>query len=305
MQGIEDQHRDKQNLNHQEPKQETKSVPDMQEQMMFFMKAVFGKTVELVDGKPVLNERPVFEPAANENECGFETCRPPYRKFSESENRMIPCGCRKSKEFEIFERKQKIRQLGIPEIYIGCTFSDIRTAGEPGEFASMENAMELSKKMIESYQKTRGSGILFTGQKGTGKTMLCSIILQEIYLQYNANVYFINFDKYIDTVRESMNKGNRNSGREFELQERLFRADLLCIDEIGVGTMSEHKLQKLYAVINERYERRRPTIITTNIPMAKIAGWEYGRIHSRLMEYYYIVEMQGDDYRLKYKRKSA
>lgn len=305
MQGIEDQHRDKQNLNQQDAKPETKPVPDIQEQMMFFMEAVFGKTVELVDGKPVLNETPVYEPAANENECGFEKCRPPYRKFSESENRMIPCSCGKYNELEEYQSRQKLRQLGIPDRYIGAKFEQIRTQGEPGEFASMEQAMETARKMVDQYKKSRGSGIVFTGQKGTGKTMLSAIILQELYLQYNANVYFVNFDKYIDNIRESMNKGTRLYGKEFELQDKLFRQDVLCIDEIGVGTQSEFNLKKLYAVINERYEKRRPTIITTNISMDTISRWEYGRIHSRFAESYYIVEMTGNDYRIKYLRKSA
>lgn len=299
MQGIEDQYRKKQNPDQQDAKAETKTVPDVKEQLMDFIKAAFGNTVEIVDGKAVLKNPSAGEAAESRKECGFSECRPPYRKFSESENRMIPCSCGKYNELEEYQNRQKIRTLGIPDKYIGSTFADIITQGEPGEFASIEQAMDLAKRMINTYRKSKGSGIVFTGQKGTGKTMLSSIILQEIYSKYNANVYFVNFDKYIDNVRESMTKGTRMHGKEFELQEKLFRQDLLCIDEIGVGRQSEFKLQKLYAVINERYEKQRPTIVTTNISMSEISRWEYGRIHSRFTESYYIVEMTGADFRKK------
>jgi len=83
--------------------------------------------------------------------------------------------------------------------------------------------------------------------------------------------------------------------------------DLLIIDDLGKEPATEWVISTLYGIVNERYERELPTIITTNYADEELArrlsrngDTTTGEaILSRLHEMCDGVEMWFDDYRSK------
>lgn len=73
--------------------------------------------------------------------------------------------------------------------------------------------------------------------------------------------------------------------------------DLLLLDDLGTAKHTEWVEEITYRLINARYEAMRPTIFTTNIPLADLRGAVGDRIASRLVETTTIVPMLGDDRR--------
>ncbi len=65
--------------------------------------------------------------------------------------------------------------------------------------------------------------------------------------------------------------------------QRLF-PDLLILDEVGVQFGSDTEKLILFDVLNERYERRRPTILMTNLTLEEVADFLGDRIIDRLRE---------------------
>ena len=73
-----------------------------------------------------------------------------------------------------------------------------------------------------------------------------------------------------------------------DLFERLATVDLLHLDDLGAEKRTEWVLEQLYAVVNERYERQRSLIVTTNVEPHDLEKQLGARVVSRL------VEMCGD-----------
>jgi DNA replication protein DnaC len=53
---------------------------------------------------------------------------------------------------------------------------------------------------------------------------------------------------------------------EYSILQDVIRTDVLVLDDLGAEKSSDWTLSMLYHVINERYNERRTTIITSNLP---------------------------------------
>ena len=63
-----------------------------------------------------------------------------------------------------------------------------------------------------------------------------------------------------DRIKESFNK---TVTTESEIMELYSNVDMLIIDDFGSETITKWALEKLYRIINNRYENELPIVITT------------------------------------------
>lgn len=84
--------------------------------------------------------------------------------------------------------------------------------------------------------------------------------------------------------------------------EEVFReyafCGLLVIDDVGASKVSEFTEEVTYRVINARYERVYPTIVTSNALPADLPGLVGQRVASRLVEMCSRVSLKGPDRRV-------
>jgi DNA replication protein DnaC len=79
---------------------------------------------------------------------------------------------------------------------------------------------------------------------------------------------------------------------------------LLILDDLGIERDTSYAKEQVYNVINARYQKQKPTIITTNLSFETIENtkeMEYQRIYSRIIEMCIPVVVVGQDYRKKIK----
>lgn len=103
-----------------------------------------------------------------------------------------------------------------------------------------------------------------------------------------------------------------NNISEMEIIKLYEKVDLLIIDDLGKEKPSEWGLEKLFTIINSRYENNLPVIITTNYNQNSLAERlslngeiETARsIISRLYEMCYLVKINDIDHRIKKKKVS-
>ena len=101
-----------------------------------------------------------------------------------------------------------------------------------------------------------------------------------------------------------------NNISEMKIIKLYEKVDLLIIDDLGKEKPSEWGLEKLFTIINSRYENNLPVIITTNynqnslINRISINGEiETAKsIISRLYEMCYLVKIEDRDHRIKNKK---
>lgn len=72
---------------------------------------------------------------------------------------------------------------------------------------------------------------------------------------------------------------------------------LLILDDVGAEKASEWTQERLYSIIDDRYANCRPLIVTSNLPVAKLAEQTGARAESRLAEMCEVVPLLGTDRR--------
>lgn len=79
---------------------------------------------------------------------------------------------------------------------------------------------------------------------------------------------------------------------------KLQKYQYIVLDDLGVEKPTDWVLETLYVIINERYERNKHVIITSNKNLREIAETVGDRIASRLAEMTLQVKLLNDDRRL-------
>ena len=86
----------------------------------------------------------------------------------------------------------------------------------------------------------------------------------------------------IRSVKDTWGGGSGKS--ETQAIAALVYPDLLILDEVGVQFGSDTEKLILFDVLNERYEKRRPTLLLSNFGVDEVQAYLGDRIFDRLRE---------------------
>jgi DNA replication protein DnaC len=105
----------------------------------------------------------------------------------------------------------------------------------------------------------RAENIVFIGPTGAGKTGLALGLLRKALLQgYRGKFYKV--QNLMDQLFDSL--ADRSSPR---FLKRLANYDLLLLDELGYLTLGREQMNMFFRLMDERYSKNKPTMITTNL----------------------------------------
>ena len=142
------------------------------------------------------------------------------------------------------------------------------------------------------------------GRPGTGKTHLsCAICKKILQRNLDAKIKIINITTILDIIKATYS--GRNDSSEGEIIKKLSKLDLLVIDDIGkeyckVDNMGNSWVnEKLYKIINARYEEEKSIILTTNFNMNELEKRIDAAIISRIVEMSTGITCNWQDYRRK------
>lgn len=103
------------------------------------------------------------------------------------------------------------------------------------------------------------NGLIIYGNIGYEKTYLAACIANKM-IEQNKIVLMEKSSSIIDKIKESFNKEGLS---EIEIIELYSNVDMLIIDDFGNENLSKWALEKLYKIINNRYDNELPIVITT------------------------------------------
>jgi DNA replication protein DnaC len=162
------------------------------------------------------------------------------------------------------------------ELQKGMTFDsfDWRRRNLPlDERQNLEKAYRLALDFAEDPE----GWLVFQGANGCGKTHLAAAIVNYRY-QQGKPALFIVVPDFLDHLRSTFSPDSKVSYDQ--LFESVKNAPLLVLDDLGAQTTTPWAQEKLYQVINHRYNARLATVITTNCSTEELDD----RIASRLVD---------------------
>lgn len=126
-----------------------------------------------------------------------------------------------------------------------------------------------------------GKSLIFIGGVGAGKTHISVGIAQE-FIKRGKSVKFSRAVKIVRRIRDSWRKESKETEEEAIMQ--FASPDLLIMDEVGVQYGTEAEQLLIFEVMNERYERRKPTILLSNLDKNGVEKYIGARAFDRLKE---------------------
>ncbi len=143
-----------------------------------------------------------------------------------------------------------------------------------------ENLEEAYRVAFE-FAKSPEDWVVFMGQSGCGKTHLAAAIVNYRY-QANKPALFVVVSDFLDHLRSTFSPDSKISYDQ--LFEKVKKAPLLVLDDLGEQISTPWVREKLYQVINYRYNAKLPTVITTRYAPDEIVENLESSISSRLVD---------------------
>lgn len=200
---------------------------------------------------------------------------------------------RSAADAEAKERRRRANLLDNASI--PPRFADVGLDAFKSTMPAQHRAWDACSNFAASVQKDSGGGLLLLGRPGTGKTMLSVAIARSVIVNRGISARIIGAR---DLVRELRATWRRDAQRsEDDVIEDLAQVHLLVIDDIGVGFGSDKEQTQLLDVIDRRYQRRRPTVCSSNLNMPGLSDAIGERALDRLREDARIVLFEWPSYR--------
>jgi DNA replication protein DnaC len=184
----------------------------------------------------------------------------------------------KARSAQITAWQDAIGESGIPERFHNRTLATFKAENE-GQCI----ALAFAKSFADSFGQgpKTGRGAIFLGMPGTGKTHLAVGVGMHLMRQ-GRPVLFLTVMRAIRRIKDTWSRGSDES--ESQAVAALVFPDLLILDEVGIQFGSETEKNLLFDVLNERYERRKSTLLLSNLPLDEVRAYLGERIFDRMRE---------------------
>lgn len=201
------------------------------------------------------------------------------RRYGEARLFPVACLCRRREADEVYRREREAAEAARREKAMPSE------RWRASRFEADDGRDEMVRRALEAYadrfgEMSRGEiGIMLTGGNGTGKTFWAAALANRL-LDEGRSVMMATM------VALTAGIGDRSAERE-NLLAQIGKVDLLVIDDMGAERESSYGLEKIFEVLDARYNAKKPVVLTTNLCREDLeapADMQHARIYSRAIE---------------------
>ena len=186
----------------------------------------------------------------------------------------FPCRCTLDEGAE--ERLARLRRYSNLGPLARLTFDNLSPRGRSPSPAHQERFAE-AVKAAQRFAEAPAGWLVFSGPSGCGKTHLAAAVAARC-IEVGRAVLFMVTPDLLDHLRAAYQPGSE-VGYD-DLFELLKGAPVLVLDDLGVQSSTPWAQEKLFQLINHRYNAQLPTVFTTNLDLSAFDA----RIQSRLSD---------------------
>jgi DNA replication protein DnaC len=203
--------------------------------------------------------------------------------------RVVPCRCKIEETAE--RRWEDLRRASNLGLLTRMTFDSFVAEGH-GLNPQMQDNLRTAYKQAFAYAQQPQGWLILKGSYGCGKTHLAAAIANH-QIEHGRPVLFVVVPDLLDHLRAAFSPDSPVTfDRRFEA---IRTAPLLILDDFGAQSSTPWAQEKLYQILNHRYNAQLPTVITTNCELEDLDA----RLRSRLaeLEWSALVHILAPDFR--------
>ena len=250
-----------------------------------------GKLLDLKDYRALYENNYIENIATAYSRCNCEEANKIWKRYDELIEK------EKLRDFNLKQIDKLFQNNNLGKRQLNSTFENYKITNKNKK--AYENAKNYANKLING---ETDKGLFITGTYGVGKTYLASCIANEVIKNENT-VVFGTLIQLLDYIKDTYKDSDISDKEYLNLYSSV---DLLIIDDLGKEKPTEWVLEKLFLIVNNRYNNYLPIVITTNYNRNQLRerlciNKNYSivdSIISRLYEMCGGIEIKDDDHRM-------
>lgn len=205
------------------------------------------------------------------------------------------CRCFRQKEIALLYEQSNIQKTIEKENFSTLSFEYY----EGEDRKRFQEAVRISLDFVQNFEQDY-QNLFFYGTVGTGKSFLSGCIARELLQNGHSVIYFSSSGLFETLARYSFDAKSKEILYNF--YKDLYNCDLVIIDDLGTEVTNSFVTSQLFSCLNERFLRKKPMIISTNLSLEELRDRYSDRIFSRLTSNFTICKLSGPDIRIYKKR---